>query len=103
MLKFLKVLFGFTPKSAEPAPVTVHKEPVKKPVARAKKVTKPAPPRVKKVAKAPVPSNVVPLVQPATTKTKKSTKPKKVVTQETISVVPPTKPRGRPKKDTTKK
>jgi hypothetical protein len=76
----------------KPATVTAVKT---TPVAKAKGIT----PAKEK----PVVNNVVPLVQPAVEKVvkpKKPAKPKKVVVNEDIklSVVTPTKPKGRPKK-----
>ena len=66
------------------------------------KVTKPKVTKPKEVK--PVIDNVVLLVQPTAEKVakpKKPAKPKKVVIEETISLVPPS-PKGRPKKTPTK-
>lgn len=109
MFKFIKSLFKKKPieSSNSTGPVLVHvdigesiviTEVVLEEVKP--KIRKPKTPALREVK--PIIDNVVPLVQPKiekVTKPKKPAKPKKVVVvEETISLVPPANPKGRPKK-----
>jgi hypothetical protein len=118
MFEFIKSLFKRKTTEDQSTPVLVHTDInesiVIKEVALAEVKPKKAKPKVttlkevKPAKEKPVVDNVVPLVQPVVEKAakpKKPAKPKQVVVIEDFNlslVVPPAKPKGRPKKTPTK-
>lgn len=116
MFEFIKSLFKRKPTNTEEeskCPFLVHADIsesiVIKEVALADvkpKTRKPKVAKLKEVKPAKKVDNVVPLVQPTAAKPKKPAKPKRVEVKEDFNlslVVTPPKPKGRPKKTSTKK